>query len=298
MTDIRTDIRTGISLKHNPRSRRNLFGLLMTGLTLVATGLALLPLLAVIYYLLANGISQINPQLFTELIPPRGQGLSNAIAGTLTMVGLGALFSIPIGIMAAIYICEFGQNQPNLVLVIRFATNVLSGVPSIVVGVFTFGTVVLATRMLHLGSFSAIAGGVALGIVMLPIIIRTTEESLKLVPQDLRQGAVAIGATKLQTILYVVLPVALPAIITGTMVAIARASGETAPLIFTALSNQYFAKSLFQPTASLSVTIYTFATAPFIKQQQLAWAASLVLVGMILIANITARILSPKNLER
>jgi phosphate transport system permease protein len=269
-------------------SGRNLFSLLMTGLTLLATGLALLPLFAVIYYLVVNSISQISPQIFTQLIPPRGNGLSNAIAGTITMVGLGAIISVPVGVMAAIYMSEFGK-QSNLVTAIGFATNVLSGVPSIIVGVFTFGTVVLATRMLHLGSFSGIAGGIALSIVMLPIIIRTTVESLKQVPQDLRQAAVAIGATKLQT-LSVVLPVALPAIISGIISAIARAAGETAPLIFTALSNQYFAKSLLEPTASLSVTIYTFATAPFIKQQQLAWAGSLVLVGIILVTNIAARL--------
>jgi phosphate transport system permease protein len=277
-----------VNLRHSPRSRRNLFSLLMTGLTILATVLALLPLFAVIYYLVVNGISQISPQIFTQLIPPRGNGLSNAIAGTITMVGLGAIISVPIGMMAAIYMSEFG-GQSNLVTAIGFATNVLSGVPSIIVGVFTFGTVVLATRMLHLGSFSAIAGGIALSIVMLPIIVRTTVESLKQVPQDLRQAAVAIGATKLQT-LSVVLPVALPAIISGIISAIARAAGETAPLIFTALSNQYFAKSLLDPTASLSVTIYTFATAPFIKQQQLAWAASLVLVGIILIISIAARL--------
>jgi len=278
----------GLNLRHNPRSQRNLFSLVMTGLTLLATFLALLPLFAVIYYLVVNGSSQISPQIFTQLIPPRGNGLSNAIAGTITMVGLGAIVSVPIGMMAAIYMSEFG-GQSNLVTAIGFATNVLSGVPSIIVGVFTFGTVVLVTRMLHLGSFSAIAGGIALSIVMLPIIIRTTVESLKQVPQDLRQAAVAIGATKLQT-LSVVLPVALPAIITGIINAIARAAGETAPLIFTALSNQYFAKSLLEPTASLSVAIYTFATAPFIKQQQLAWAASLVLVGIILITSIAARL--------
>lgn len=284
-------------LKYHYSSQRNLWGVVMTGLTFIATVLALVPLLAVIYYLISNGWSQLSPQIFTQLIPPRGAGLSNAIAGTITMVGLGAGFSVPVGILAAIYICEFGADQPVIVTGIRFATNVLSGVPSIVIGVFTFGTVVLTTRMLHLGSFSAIAGGIALSIVMLPIIVKTTEESLKLVPQDLRQGAVAIGATKLQTIVFVVLPVAFPAMITGIMLAIARASGETAPLIFTALSSQYFAKSLLDPTASLAVTIYTFATAPFIKQQQLAWAASLVLVGMILATSIIARIFSPKKLS-
>jgi len=291
MTSTPISLNQKISLNQNSSSPRTLFGLIMTGLTVLAAVLALLPLLAVIYYLLVNGASQLSPRIFTELIPPRGNGLSNAIVGTLMMVTLAALLAVPFGVMAAIYVSEFGGKQP-IVFWIRFATNVLSGVPSIVVGVFAFGSVVLTMKALKLGSFSAIAGSFALAVLMLPIIVRTTEESLKLVPQEIRQAAVGIGATKFQTVFSIVLPAALPAIVTGAMLAVARAAGETAPLIFTALSSQYFTKSLLEPTASLSVSVYKFATSPFVKQQQLAWAGSLVLVVMILLTSIASRMVA------
>ena len=277
-----------LNLKRDPWSQPNLWGIGLTALAGSATLLALIPLGAVLYYLVWRGGSQLNWQIFQELIPPRGNGLANAIAGTLVMVTLASLLSVPMAVLAAVYIHEFAPPWSG---VIRFASNVLAGVPSIVIGIFSFGTVVLTTQKLGLGSFSAIAGGVSLGLVMLPIMVRSTEESLNLVPMELRLAAAALGASKFYTIRTIVLPQALPTITTGILLAIARASGETAPLIFTALSNQYFPKSLWEPTASLSVTIYTFATAPFIQQQQLAWAGALVLVGMILVVNIGTRLL-------
>jgi phosphate transport system permease protein len=207
------------------------------------------------------------------------------------MVGIGALISIPFGVLAAIYLSEFSSGK--VAQWTRFATDVLSGVPSIIVGVFAYGVIVLTMR-----SYSAWAGGFALSILMLPIIVRTTDEALKLVPQELRQAAVGLGATDFQTVSRVVLPAAIPAIITGITLAIARAAGETAPLLFTALFTQFgisWSNGLVGPAASLSVLIYNFATVPFDNQQQLAWAASLILVLLVLITSAIARLATARR---
>lgn len=281
-----------VSLKRNPSSPRTLFGNVMTVLVVAAALMALLPLLAVLSYVLIQGFSSLGLDLFTKLPPPpnvKGGGFGNAVAGTIAMVGIASLISVPFGVMAAVFVSEFGHGKP-IVFWIRFATNVLSGVPSIVVGVFAYGLIVVTT-----GSFSAIAGGIALAVLMLPIIVRTTEESLKLVPQEIRQAAIGIGATNFQTTFFVVLPAALPAIVTGTMLAIARAAGETAPLIFTALFSQFWVKDLVSPTASLSVLVYNFAIVPFKNQQQLAWAGSLVLVLLVLITSIVSRLATKRR---
>lgn len=257
----------------------------MTVLAFVCGCCALLPLLAVLSYVIIQGFSSLRPNLFTELPPPPlvpGGGFANAIVGTLIMVGLGALISVPVGVLAAIYLTEFSAGSVRRV--IRFATNVLSGVPSIIAGVFAYGIIVATTH-----TYSALAGGVALSILMLPIIVRTTDESLQLVSQDLRQASVGLGATNFQTVSQVVLPAAIPAIVTGATLAIARAAGETAPLLFTALFSQNWTNSLFAPTASLAVLVYNFATSPFKNQQSLAWAASLILVLLVLLTSIIAR---------
>jgi phosphate transport system permease protein len=262
----------------------------MTVLAFICGFLALLPLIAVLYYIILQGFSSLSWRVFTELPPPpsaqplgeMGGGFGNAIAGTLIMVGIAALISIPSGILAAIYLTEFSSQR--IARWIGFANNVLSGIPSIIAGVFAYGIIVLV-----MGHFSALAGGIALSVLMLPIIVRTTEESLKLVPQDLRQAALGLGATKFQTVWRVVLPAALPAVATGATLAIARASGETAPLLYTALSSQFWPNDLFSPTPSLAFFVYNFAISPFKNWQQLAWAASLILVLMVLITNITAR---------
>jgi phosphate transport system permease protein len=282
-------------------SPRTMFGNVMTGLTVTAAAIALFPLVAVLTYVMIKGASRLDLGVFTQLPPApglAGGGLGNAIIGTFVMVGIAALISVPFGIMAAIFVSEFGGKRP-IVFWIRFATNVLSGVPSIVVGVFAYGIIVIKGNFsLGLG-FSAVAGGVALSVLMLPIIVRTTEESLKLVPQEIRQAAVGIGATNFQTVFLVVLPAALPAIATGTMLAIARAAGETAPLIFTALSSQFWTTNILEKTASLSVFVYDFARVPggpqFINQQQLAWAGALVLVGMVLATSIISRLATGKR---
>ncbi|BAU67319.1 phosphate ABC transporter, inner membrane subunit PstA [Stanieria sp. NIES-3757] len=282
------------SLKRNPSSPRTLFGLVMTGIATLFTILAIIPLLIILSYLLTKGISSLSPMVFTQLPPPplvEGGGFGNAILGTVLMVGIGAAMSVPIGIMAAIYLSEFSRGK--LAEWIRFATNVLSGVPSIIIGVFAYSAIVLTTK-----SYSAWAGGFALAILMLPIIIRTTDEALKLVPQEVRQASVGIGANDYQTVLQVVLPAAIPAIITGITLAIARAAGETAPLLFTALFTQYWPNwnnLLVEPTASLAVLVYNFAIVPFKNQQELAWGAAFILVLLVLITSIISRIATARR---
>ncbi|MEE3717027.1 phosphate ABC transporter permease PstA [Tumidithrix elongata RA019] len=289
------------TLVRSSASPRTLFGNVMTTLTVGAAAIALLPLVAVLTYVIIKGASRLDLGVFTQLPPApgiAGGGFGNAIVGTLVMVVIAALISVPFGVMAAIFVSEFGGKKP-IVFWIRFATNVLSGVPSIVVGVFTYSIIVIKGGFsLGLG-FSAFAGGVALSVLMLPIIVRTSEESLKLVPQEIRQASVGIGATNFQTVFFVVLPAALPAIVTGTMLAVARAAGETAPLIFTALFSQYWSHGIFEKSASLGVLVYNFSIVPggpqFINQQQLAWAGALVLVVMILITSILSRLATGKR---
>ena len=264
---------------------RNIIGKLLTGLAFAMLGLALLPLVLVITYVIIKGANRFNLNLFTQLPPAafqEGGGVANAIVGTLILVGIAAAISIPIGVLAAVYLSEFAPKR--IARWIRFLTNVLSGVPSIIVGIFAYGAVVLRT-----GGFSAFAGGFALAILMLPIIVRTTDEALQIVPQEVRWASVGVGASNFHTVLKIVLPAALPAIVTGTTLAIARAAGETAPLIFTALFTQFWPNGLFEPIPSLSVLVYNFATVPYDNQKELAWAASLILVLMILLASILSR---------
>lgn len=290
------------SLTRNPSAPRTLFSTLITGVAIACGIIALVPLIAVLSYVIIQGFSSLRPSIFFELPPipsslptaPRG-GFGNAIMGTILMVGIGTLISVPIGVLAAIFVTEFSSNK--LAQSIRFATNVLSGIPSIIAGVFAYGFAVASPwfGLLFTGQFkplgySAIAGGIALAVLMLPIIIRTTDEALQLVSNDLRQAAVGIGATNFQTVMFVVVPTALPAIVTGVTLSVARAAGETAPLIFTALFSRFWASSLTQPTASLAVLVYNYATTNFKNQNSLAWAASLILVLMVLIASIIARL--------
>ena len=277
------------TLKRNPRSPRTLFGLIMTGIAGLFTILAIVPLIIILTYLLGKGISSLSLAVFTELPPPplvEGGGFGNAILGTVIMVGIGAAISVPVGVMAAIYLSEFSKGK--LADGIRFATNVLSGVPSIIIGVFAYTVVVLTTK-----TYSAWAGGFALAILMLPIIVRTTDESLKLVPQEVRQASIGVGANDYQTVLQVVLPAAIPAIITGVTLAVARAAGETAPLLFTALFTQFWPNwdnLLVEPTASLAVLVYNFAIVPFQNQQELAWGAAFILVLLVLLTSVISRI--------
>jgi phosphate transport system permease protein len=264
---------------------RAIFNKIMTVIAGSLVVVALIPLLAVLSYVLIRGVSRLNLDLLTKLPPPPmvpGGGIANAIVGTLIMVGLASLISVPIGVGAAIFLSEF--SHPTTARWIRFATNVLNGVPSIILGVFAYAALVVTTK-----TFSAYAGAVALSLLMLPTIIRTTDEALKIVPQDIRWASLGIGAAKYQTVLQIVVPAALPTIITGVTLAIARAAGETAPLIFTALFTQFWPNSLSQPTPSLSVLVFNFATVPFKNQQELAWAASLILVLLVLTTSVVSR---------
>lgn len=282
---------TGRSLKKSVSSK-TIFSNTMTGLAFACALIALIPLFAVLIYVLINGAARLGPQIFTQLPPPPAQpnspdfnagGFGNAFVGTLMTVGIASLISIPFGVLAAIYLSEFARDT-KLANFINFLTNVLSGVPSIVMGVFAYGLIVLATR-----SYSAMAAGVALAVLMLPTIVRTASEALESVPGDLRQASTGLGATNFHTVTQVVLPVAVPAILTGVMLGVARAAGETAPVIFTALFNNFWNWDVWKPTATLSVLVYNFAVTPYKNWQELAWTAALVLVGMVLLANILSR---------
>jgi phosphate transport system permease protein len=265
-------------------ANRKIFGKVMTGIVFACVAISLIPLASILFMVISNGVSGLSPAVFTELPPAAGMsggGLRNAIVGTLITCLIGAIISVPFGVLTAIYTIEFSQGNWIFQLV-RFCTNVLSGVPSIIAGLFAYGIVVLMT-----GSFSAVAGGVALSVLMLPTIVRTAEEGLKSVPRTTRMAA--IGVTQ------IVLPAAMPFIATGVTLSIARAAGETAPLLFTCLFNQYDIKGLWQPTATLSVLIYNFAISPYKNQQQLAWVAALLILILILGISIVARIISRRK---
>lgn len=279
------------------RRPRTLFNLAANALAAGMTLLALVPLFSVLFMLVSRGGKRMGIELFTELPPvplEPGGGFGNAIAGTLAMVGLAALFTIPSGILTAVFLAR-AEPEHRLAEVVRFAAKVLTGFPSILAGVFAYGAVVLTT-----GGFSAWAGSVALSILMLPTITLTAEAAIRMVPSKMREAAIGMGSTPTQLIWMVLLPTAAPGILTGIMLAIARAAGETAPLLFTALFSHYWLIShgtldLGQPTASLAVLIYNFAGVPFENQVDLAWAAALVLVLLVLVTNLVGQHLSRRH---
>ncbi|PAZ01186.1 MAG: phosphate ABC transporter, permease protein PstA [Spartobacteria bacterium AMD-G4] len=265
---------------------RSLKNRILSGICIALSLLTMVPLISIIFLLLKKGLPLLGLNIFTELPPAAGMaggGFGNAIIGTLAMVGIGLAISGPAGILSAIYINEYSPAS-RLAQAVRMVAKLLTGIPSIICGVFAFAVVVMAT-----GTFSAYAGGLALAVLMLPTIILTSEQALMGVQSAYREAAYGLGATRFQAIARVVLPDAFPAIMTGVMLAVARAAGETAPLIFTALFSQFWAKSLNEPTASLSVLIYNFSTVPFPHQIAMAWTASLVLVAFVTLANITAQ---------
>src|SRR5262252_8998143 len=281
-------------LERSPFERRALKSLLLTAGAWVAAITAAIPLVSVLYMLIVRGGSRLTWSAFVELPPAgfeMGGGFGNAIVGTIVIIGIAALFSIPLGVLAAVFLAELGPES-RLARAARFATKTLTGMPSILAGVFAYAVVVLAT-----GTYSAPAGGLALAVLMLPTVILTAEEAIKAVPRITRDAAFGMGCTRTQVIWKVLLPTALPGILTGVMLGIARAAGETAPLLFTALSSSYWLfegirPHLMQPTASLAVLIYNFSGMPFDNQIELAWTASLVLVLMVLVINVLSRLVS------
>lgn len=284
-----------IHIERSLASWRSLFSFGMSVLTVAATFLAMVPLFSVLYMLIVRGGARLDMDLFTELPPPPGSrvvgGVGNAIVGTLIMVGIASAISVPFGILAAIYLSEF-DGDSKLGTAVRFAAKVLTGLPSILAGVFAYALVVL-----HFGGFSAWAGGVALALLMLPTVLLTAEEALIQVPRKMREAAFGLGATPTQVALRIVLPTALPGILTGVMLAVARAAGETAPLLFTALFSDYwFAGDIDRPTASLAVLIYNFSGSPFANQIELAWAASLVLVVIVLLFNLAGQLVTRRTI--
>jgi phosphate transport system permease protein len=264
---------------------RRASNILMWVFCVSATAIAIIPLIFVLYYVASRGMAVLNPAFFTEIQKPMGEpggGMKHAILGSLLMVGIACCIGLPFGVLGGIFLSEFGGNRYGFA--VRFAADVLNGIPSIVIGVFVYAIAVLPFK-----HFSAWAGGLALGIMMIPTIMRTTEEIVRLVPMALREGALALGDTRWHATLVIVLGAARGGVITGILLAIARVAGETAPLLFTALGNNFLNKDPSQPTASLPVTIYNFATSADDHWNAMAWGGAFVLVFMILILSIAAR---------
>ena len=274
------------SLERQYLERRALVSGALTALTWAAAILGSIPLFSVIFMLVAQGGARLELEALTALPPAgfeAGGGFGNAIVGTLVMVAIATLISVPIGLLAAIYLAVLGPSS-RLAGVSRFVAKTLTGFPSILAGVFTYAVLVVAF------GYSALAGGIALAVLMLPTVVLAAEEAMKQVPQRMTDAAYGMGCTRSQVIWKVVLPTGLPGILTGVMLAVAGAAGESAPLLFTALFSNYYLAELMEPTASLSILIYNFSAMPFENQIELAWAASLTLVLIVLVFNILARL--------
>ncbi len=268
--------------------KRKLTSSIMMLLTFVAALAAIIPLVFIFYYTISKGVTYLNLDFFIAMPKPVGEpggGMANAIVGTLILIGIGGAIGIPVGVMTGTYLSEFGNNK--FVFLVRFLTDVLSGIPSIVVGVVAYTMVVLPMK-----HFSALAGGIALGILMIPTITRTTEEMIKLVPHSLREAGLALGIPKWKTTLAIILRTAWKGIATGVLLGLSRAAGETAPLLFTALGNRFWSTNIGQPIASLTVYIYDYAKSPFEDWNQQAWTAALVLILLISVLSLVFRIIT------
>jgi phosphate transport system permease protein len=273
--------------------RRKVLSNLVVVLCGAAVVLALIPLVFVFFYVIQQGFSSLNWDFFTKMPKPVGEpggGMANAIVGTLILIAVAGVIAVPVGIIAGVYLSEYGK-RPFAGLV-RFTADILNGVPSIVIGIFAYGLAVLPVK-----HFSALAGGLALAFMMIPIITRTTEELLNLVPGTLREGALALGSTRARASFSVMVPAALPGIMTGILVALARIAGETAPLLFTAFNNRFFSTALHQPISSLTVQVYTYAISPYEDWHRQAWAGALVLVSVVFLFSVLARVVT-RRLER
>jgi phosphate transport system permease protein len=270
----------------NRRAVRKARNLLALGLSGLATAIGLFFLGAILWTLIKNGLSGISPRVFTAMTPPPGSsgGLLNAIYGSVVMTVLGILIGGPIGMLAGTYLAEYGRTT-GISTVIRFVNDVLLSAPSIIIGLFVYELLVV-----RMGHFSAIAGAVALAIIAMPVTVRTTEDMLSLVPQGMKDASTAMGAYPWRTITSVIYPAARSGVVTGLLLAVARISGETAPLLFTALNNQFWSSNIAAPMANLPVVIFQFALSPYPNWQQLAWSGALLITASILILSITARI--------
>ncbi|MGQ9718837.1 MAG: phosphate ABC transporter permease PstA [Nitrososphaerales archaeon] len=267
---------------------RRIVDKLVASLALLSVIIAIIPLAGVIIFVTSKGLPAISLDFFTSLPKPPdeiGGGIGNAIQGSLILIGLASMVGLPIGVLSGIYLAEYGNNRFGSL--VRFIADTLSGVPSIIMGLFAYVVVVLATR-----SFSAISGGIALGIMMIPVITRTTEESIKLVPNTIREASMALGVRRWKTILLIVVSAARSGIITGIMLSIARIVGETAPLLFTAFGSDLWATGLNQPISALPLVIYRYAISPYASWQAQAWGAAFILVSMVLILNIGVRLIA------
>jgi len=271
----------------------------LNAVMLTLTGVAAFGVVSILFlilgYLIWNGGRSLNLDFFIQLPKPVGEtggGMANAILGSLKLLFLAALMGLPVGLLAGVYLAEFGGKV--FTFVIRYTTDLLNGVPSIVIGIFAYTLLVLPVK-----HFSTLAGGLALAVMVVPITVRSTEEFLRAIPGSLREGAMALGASQWRTIASVVLPAASGGIVTGMLLSLARVAGETAPLLFTAFSNRYWSPGWTQPIASLPVMIYTYAIAPYDDWHRQAWAAGLILLGLVLLANMGCRlVLSRKGMTR
>src|SRR5580704_11401928 len=264
---------------------RNLKSNFMVGLTILATVIALIPLFFVLGYLVSKGAASVNWAFFTKMPTPVGQnggGMANAIMGTFELVGIATLIGVPIGVGAGVYLAENRGSQ--FAQVIRFSADVMMGIPSIVIGIFVYAIFVKPFY-----GFSTLSGAIALAIIMIPLVTRTAEEMILLVPHELREAALALGVPRWRTTISVVARTAMSGIATGVILAIARVAGETAPLLFTAFGNRFWSTSLFRPISSLTVQVYTYAIAPFADWQRQAWAGALVLTAIVLALELGVR---------
>ena len=279
-------------MRRRTRTRKALSNAVVV-LCAAAVLLALVPLFFVFFYVVQQGFSSLNLDFFTKMPKPVGEaggGMANAIVGTLVLIAIAGAIAIPVGIIAGVYLSEYRKKK--FASLVRFTADILNGVPSIVIGIFAYGLAVLPVK-----HFSALAGGLALSFMMIPIITRTTEELLNLVPGTLREGSLALGATRSRAAFSVMVPAALPGIMTGILVALSRIAGETAPLLFTAFNNRFFSTRLDQPISSLTVQVYTYAISPYEDWHRQAWAGALVLVAVVFLFSVLARVVT-RRLER
>lgn len=283
------DRKASLGPRYLRRRAVNVFNLVISSVTTI---FGLVFLFWILWTTIDYGFHAVNWAMFSQDTPAPGStgGLANAIVGSLIMVGIATLIGVPIGILAGTYLAEYGNSSPRLAETIRFINDLLLSAPSIIVGLFVYEMVVV-----QVGHFSGIAGALALAIIMLPVVVRTTEEMLRLVPNTLREAALALGAPRWKMILQVCHRAALNGIVTGVLLAVARIAGETAPLLFTALNNQFWSNNFNSPMASLPVTIFQFAMSPYEEWQQLAWVGALLITVAVLGLSILARILGSKR---